>query len=133
MTTSAKRKVLLLCTTGALVAGALTSPVLAATGPAKIVRYLLPSIKLLNPDGTPAGTVEANKLPVNGTDTMYDDDAGTYSITYDGKTYLVKQGQVQADKRVCPTEYALMPVAKGQVNAGENAGANEPSYQCIHK
>lgn len=117
----------------ALLLGALPGSAGAATEPAKIIRYLLPTIKLLNPDGTYAKTVKASELPGNGTDTVYDDENGTYTINYDHQTYLVKQGQVQADRRKCPDNYALASVPKGQVNAGENAGANAPAYQCIRQ
>ena len=82
-----------------LLLGALPGSAGAATERVKIIRYLLPTIKLLNPDGTYAKTVKASDLPGNGTDTVYDDENGTYTISLGGQTYLVTQGQVQADQR----------------------------------
>jgi len=123
---------LMICAGAALVAASVT-PVSAATSPARIVRYLLPTIKLLDESGAVVKTVEAGKLPVNADGTIYDDELGTYSLRYENKTYWVKQGQVQADKRACPDNYALVALPKGQINAGPNAGANEPAYQCLPK
>lgn len=98
----------------------------------KIVRYLVPNIKLYNAAGKWQKTLPIAQMPTPPVlvENAYPD-LGLVEITVDGQKLSVMEGQVQLNRSACPTGYALGPAPRENVNAGDNAGSSQGTLGCV--